>query len=107
MTCASCKGTRQIVLLYSTVACEDCGPTVYVTPPGLAAAPMLKFRVGDRVRTTLGSEVRGTFAGMADEFSGDPKDRVLAVICAPGLHGMLGANLWTCEPEYLEREDTI
>jgi hypothetical protein len=69
MTCASCKGTRQIVLAYSVVDCLDCATVVSESTisPGtvntsrynldgmwLPAAPMAKctdgLRVGDRVR---------------------------------------------------------
>jgi hypothetical protein len=71
--CASCKGTRQIVLAYSVVDCLDCAIVVSestISPGtvntsrynldgvGLPAAPMAKcaaefipeFKAGDRIR---------------------------------------------------------
>lgn len=109
MTCQSCKGTGQIVLLYSTVACEDCakpGNWIGGSIGGgrLKSAPMLKcgfqpgFQPGDRVRHPLVAAV-GVVDSMAEHghvfvrFDGD---------------GLLPQDRYSCAPNLLERvEDTI
>lgn len=93
MTCQSCKGTGQVVLLYSSVPCVDCE---------LPAAPMAKCKPStETTMWILGSNVKcGMFSGTVVGYGDEPYGNTL-VRFEDGSVGLFPAD-------YLEHnKDTI
>jgi hypothetical protein len=105
MSCPSCKGTGQVVLLYSSVPCVDCeiipGKTFTVNLPAPPMAKCGPWEPGDRFVHHIGNKRgvitrRGPFGadswmvrfdlGQTDDFGGEEV---------------------TAMAQYMKREDTI